>query len=151
MIFSNSDSTIITLLPRLGDILSNNHPGADDRVRIVGVIDDLLKPVMRHDNQAIHSRNPYPLAVGQTESSANGLLHQGSGVRGPQGDDSIEIRHVPSLFEHIDVDDDFDRVVRVSQRSATARRPRLSPRRARSSGRLSPCPCIGPRRNRRSP
>ena len=77
------------------------------------MIDDLLKSVVRHDGQAIHCRDSHPLAVGQAQPPADGLFHQGPGVRGPQGDDGIEIRNVPSLFEHIDVDDDLDRVVPV--------------------------------------
>ena len=51
------------------------------------------------------------LAVGQPQTSADGLLHQRPGVGCPQRNDRVEIRHVPALLEHVDVDDDLGRVV----------------------------------------
>ena len=95
------------------DIPADDNAGADDRVGPVGFVDDLLEAVVRDDGQAVHGRNARPLAVGQTQAAADGLLDEGFRVGGAERDDGVEVRHVPSLLEHVDVDHDLDRVVRV--------------------------------------
>ena len=85
-------------------------PVADDRVRIVGVIDDLLKLVVRDDGQPIHGGYAGALAVGQAQAATDGLLDQRLRVRSPQRDDGVEVGHVPAFLEHVDVDHDLGRV-----------------------------------------
>ena len=78
---------------------------------IVGVVDDLLEPVVGDDGQPVHVGDARALAVGQAQAAANGLLDQGLRVRRPQRNDGVEVGDVPALLEHVDVDDDLGRVV----------------------------------------
>ena len=48
----------------------------DDGIRAVGVVHDLLELVVRDDGQPVHRAHARPLAVGQAQAAADGLLHQ---------------------------------------------------------------------------
>ena len=56
---------------------------------------------------------PGAFAVGQAQAAADGLLNKRLGVRGAQGDDGVEVGDVPAFLEHIHVDDDLRRVLRL--------------------------------------
>ncbi len=64
------------LAARFRDVPPDHHAGPDDRVRVVGVIHDLLKLVVRDDGQPVHRRHAHPLAVGQAQTAPDGLLDQ---------------------------------------------------------------------------
>ena len=71
---------------------------------------------MRHDVQPVHRCNARALAVGQAQAATNGLLDQCARVGRAQGHDGVEVRHVPALFEHVDVDDDLSGFVHALHR-----------------------------------
>ena len=88
---------------------------AEDRLGIVGNIDNPLKQVMRDKGELIHFRIARGLPVRKPQPAADGLLAQrGRGGRA-QGNDGVQIGYVPSLLEHVHMDDNFDRVPRVFQ------------------------------------
>ena len=86
---------------------------ADCRVGFVGLVDDLLKLVVRDDVQAVHRRDASTLAVWQAQATADGLLDQDARVRRTQRHDRVQVGNVPTFFEHVDVNDDFSRLLRV--------------------------------------
>ena len=59
------------------------------------------------------ARLPGALSVGQAQAAPDGLLDQRIRACGAERNNRIEIRYVPALLEHVDVDDDFRRLVRV--------------------------------------
>ena len=71
---------------------------------------------MRDDVQPIHGGDARALAVGQAQAAADGLLDQRARVGGAQRDDGVEVRDVPALLEHVDVDDDLGRLVGAAPR-----------------------------------
>src|SRR5713101_1344381 len=77
------------------------------------MVDNVLKTVVGHNGESVYGRDTYPLAIGQSQATPDGLLHQGARIGGPQGHDGIEVGNIPALFEHVHVDDDFDGVVRL--------------------------------------
>ena len=62
---------------------------------------------MRHDVQPVYRCNARALAIGQAQAATDGLLDQRARIGRTQGDDGVEVRNVPALFEHVDVDDDL--------------------------------------------
>ena len=85
----------------------------DDGVAAVRLVDDFLEAVMGDDAEAIDLRHTGALAVWQTKATADGLLDQDLRVGGAEGDDGVEVRDVPALLQHVDVDDDLGRLVGV--------------------------------------
>ena len=71
---------------------------------------------MGHDVQAVHRSNTRALAIGQAQAATDGLLDQRARVGRSQGHDGVEVRHVPALFEHVDVDDDLSGFVHALHR-----------------------------------
>ena len=71
---------------------------------------------MGDDRELVHLIVAGSLSVRQAEAPADGLFPQGHGSGRSQGNDGIEIRHVPSLLEHIHVNHDFYLVGRIFQR-----------------------------------
>ena len=86
---------------------------AQGRVGAVGVVHDLLKPVVRDDVQPVDGCDARALAIRQTEAAADALLHERPRVGGPERHDGVEVGDVPALFEHVDVNDDLGRLVAV--------------------------------------
>ena len=84
------------------------------------------------------------LAVGQAQAAPDGLLDQGVGVGGAERDDGVEVGDVPALLEHVDVDDDLGRVVRVLDGEELLDRLVLLLAVLVRVDRRSPCPCTGP-------
>src|SRR5574337_1934054 len=66
---------------------------------------------MGDDIQAIHRRYAGTSAVRQAEPAADRLLDQSPCVGSPKGNDGVEIGHVPTLFEHVDVDHHLRRLI----------------------------------------
>ncbi|OPY77479.1 MAG: hypothetical protein A4E70_02589 [Syntrophus sp. PtaU1.Bin005] len=81
----------------------------DCRIGAVGLVDDFLKLVVGDDVQTVHGHDAGPFAVGQAEAPADGLFNEDAGIGRPEGNDGIEVRYVPSFFEHVDVNDDLRR------------------------------------------
>ena len=68
---------------------------------------------MRNNAQAIHRRHIRPLAVWETETTADRLFNQSSRMGGTQRDDRVQVGYIPTLFKHVDVDDDLGGLVRM--------------------------------------
>ena len=64
-----------------------------------------------------HDRVYIPVAgarpIGQTKTPAHHLFPQDFGRRGTQRHNGVEVVDVPALFQHIDMDDDFHRIIRT--------------------------------------
>ncbi|MNW22532.1 hypothetical protein D3C71_2240610 [compost metagenome] len=54
----------------------------DQRVLLVGAVDDFLKAVMGNDAQAIHGHHAGTLAIRQAQATTDGLLGQNFRSRG---------------------------------------------------------------------
>ena len=68
---------------------------------------------MRDDVESINRGHAGALAVGQAQAAADRLLDQHARIGGAQRYDGVEISHVPTFLEHVDVDNDFRRLIRV--------------------------------------
>src|SRR5690349_24057786 len=68
---------------------------------------------MGDDVEAVHGRYTGALAVQQAQTTADRLLDQNSRIGSAQRHYGVKVRYVPALFEHVDVDDDLSRLVRV--------------------------------------
>ena len=66
---------------------------------------------MGDDVQPVHHLHASLTPVGQPQATAYRLFDQGARIGGAQRHDGIEVRHVPTLFEHVDVDDNLGRLV----------------------------------------
>src|SRR5208283_293739 len=93
--------------------IDNHGLQTDRRIRLVRLVDDLLKPVMRDNVEAVDSTNSGTTPVGQAQSASDGLLDQDAGIGGAQRHDRVEVRHVPAFLEHVDVDNDLSRFLRM--------------------------------------
>ncbi|MNF77866.1 hypothetical protein D3C84_600190 [compost metagenome] len=93
---------------------------ADRGVCPVGVIDDFLEAVMGNDVEPINCRHAGAFAIGQAQTSANGLLDQGAGIGGTQRDYGVEVGYVPAFFEHVDMDDDLGWLLHAFHAQQTA-------------------------------
>src|SRR5207245_7644120 len=71
------------------------------------------RTVAGHNREPVYGWDTHPLAIGQSQAAPDGLLHQGTRIGGPQRHNGIEVGNIPALLEHVDVDDDFDGVVRL--------------------------------------
>ena len=61
--------------------------------------------------EPIHRCHPGAFAVGQSQPPADGLLNEDAGIGGSKRHNGIEVGHIPTLFEHVDVDDDLGRLL----------------------------------------
>ena len=84
---------------------------ADRGLRIVRFVHDFLKTIMGHDVQAIDRCDTGPLAVRQTQTATNALFNQSTRIGRSQWHDRVEVGDVPAFLQHVDVDDNFDRIV----------------------------------------
>ena len=68
----------------------------DDRIRFIGFVDNLLKPVMGNDVEPIHCRDASAFPVRQTQTTTDRLLNQNARIGGAERHNRVEIRR-PSL------------------------------------------------------
>ena len=68
---------------------------------------------MSSQHDRIHISISGALTIRQTQTSADHLFTEDFGCSGAKRHDGIEVIDIPSLFQHIDMDDDFHRVIRV--------------------------------------
>src|ERR1039457_7106441 len=97
---------LYALLPLEGNVPADDDADADDRVGAVCVVDDLLEAIVSDDGETVHRRDTDALAVREAQTAADRLLDERPRVRRAERDDRVEVRDVPALLEHVDVDDD---------------------------------------------
>ena len=66
---------------------------------------------MGNDGKFIDFIDSCAFCIGQTKPATDGLFPQRHRGRGTEGNDCIKVRYIPALFQHINVDDDFDFVI----------------------------------------
>ena len=74
---------------------------------------NVVEFIVRCEHHSVNVAIPGALAIGQTQTTAHHLFTQDLGSGRAERNNGIEIVHVPALFEHIDVDNDFYRVLRI--------------------------------------
>ena len=79
----------------------------------MGFFQNIIEFIVSSQHDRIHISIPGALTIRQTQTSADHLLTQDFRCSGAKRHDGIEVINVPSLFQHIDMDDDFHRVIRV--------------------------------------
>ena len=101
------------------DLLRDEFLGLDDvaclenGVAFLSLGQNVGELVVGGEHDRVHVPVAGALPVGQAQAPAHHLLPQDFGGRGAQRDDGVEVVDVPALFQHIDVDDDFHRVLRI--------------------------------------
>ena len=83
------------------------------RIRLAGVIHDLLEPVVRDDVEPVHGDDACTRTVGESQAATDRLLDKCARIRGAQRDDRIKVRHVPAFLQHVDVDHDLSEFLGV--------------------------------------
>ncbi len=53
--------------------------------------------------------------VWEPETAPDGLFNQHAGVGSPERNDGVQVVHIPTFFQHIHMDNDFDFVVQAFQ------------------------------------
>jgi hypothetical protein len=104
----DGDGLLLNLIVGKDYLLKPNCP-----VRFLRLVNDFLKPVMRHDVESVQGRHASSLAVGESKATSDRLLDEGARIGGAQRHDRIEVSDVPAFLEHVDVDNDFGQFVRV--------------------------------------
>ena len=70
---------------------------------------------MANDGKTIQLINTSALTIRQTQPSSDRLLCKRLRCRCAQRDDGKEIRHIPAFLQHVDMDDNFDGIIRRFQ------------------------------------
>ena len=96
------------------DFLRFDHiSGFEDGVTSLGLRQDIGKFIMRSQHYRIYIPVSGALTMGQSQATPYHLLAQDLGCRCSERDDSIKIVDIPPLFEHVDMDHDFNGIVRA--------------------------------------
>jgi len=72
--------------------------------------------VVGDDVEPVHGRHARALAVGQAQAASDALLDQRACMSRAQRHDGVEVAHVPTFLEHIDVNHDLGWLIHAFHR-----------------------------------
>ena len=84
----------------------------EDRFAFLRLGKHLVELVVRGQHHGIDDVVPGARAIRQTQPPPHHLLAEDGARRSPERHDRVEVVHVPSFLEHVDVDHDLDGIVR---------------------------------------
>ena len=96
---------------RLNFLCLDNITGFEDGIATLRLCQNISKFIVGGQHNGIHITIPGALTIRQTQTTADHLLTQNLGGGSTQRNDGIEVIDIPSFFEHIDMDNDFYRVI----------------------------------------
>ena len=101
----------ICYLLRLDFLHLNNISGFEDRIAFLCFLQNIIKFIVCSQHNSVYIFIPGTLSIRQTQTTAYHLFTQNFGCSSTQRNDGIKVIYIPALFEHIDVNNDFYRII----------------------------------------